>query len=160
MKRILTLLVVVALGGGAFYYFTRPVTSLVLTGVVTTNDVVVSSQIGGRIGHLAVTEGDSVTREQLIAVIAPDELRAESAFAARNAEGVGSQIRQAQASLRWEELQLAEQVRQAESSLAATEAQQAAAVADLEGSRLNFERTQNLPRRQIVRRLMLKLMEE
>ncbi len=79
-------------------------------------------------------------------MIAPDELRAESAYAAHNVEGVASQIQQAQAALRYEELQMTEQVRQAESNLAATEAQEAAATADLESARLTFERTQNLSR--------------
>src|SRR5207344_1129618 len=139
-------LVILAAGAGAYWYFNRPVTSLTLTGVVTTNDVIVSPQIGGRLSELAVKEGDIVKRDQHIALIAPDELRAESAYAAHNLESVASQIQQAQAALRYQELQLTEQVRQAESTLAATEAQQAAASADLESSRLTFERTQNLPR--------------
>ena len=145
MKRILPLFLIAALGG-AYYYFNRPPTELVLTGVVTTNDVAVSPQIGGRIGELTVKEGDTVKRGQLIAVIAPDELRAESAYATHNVEGVASQIQQAQASLRYEQLQMDEQVRQAESNLAATLAQEAAAQSDVEAARLNFERTQNLAR--------------
>src|SRR5438128_2157520 len=139
MKRILPLLILLALGGGAYYYFNRPPTELVLTGIVTTREVVVGPQLGGRIDQLLVEEGEAVKRGQLIAVLAPDELRAERAYAVHNAESVGSQIEEARASMRYEELQTTEQVRQAESSLAATEAQQAAAVADLEASRLTFE---------------------
>ena len=146
MKRLLPLLVILLVGGGAYFYFYRPPTEIVLTGVVTTNDVLVSPQIGGRLEQLLVTEGDQVKQGQLIGVIAPDELRAESAYAAHNAEGVASQIQEAQAALRYQELQLTEQVHQAESTLAATEAQVAAASADLESSRLTFERTQNLSR--------------
>jgi HlyD family secretion protein len=146
LKKLVPLLVVVALVTGAYVYFNRPVTELLLTGIVTTNDVVVAPQIGGRIEQLLVKEGDPVTRDQLIAVIAPDELRAESAYATHNVEGLTSQIQQAQASVRYEELQTAEQIRQAESNLAATEAQQASAVADLESARLSFQRTQNLSR--------------
>lgn len=147
MKRILPILLTLAVAAGtASYFLSRPVTELVLTGVVTTNDVVVGPQIGGRIDQLLVNEGDEVTRGQLLAVIAPDELRAESAYAIHNLESVASQIQQAKASVRYEEQQLVEQVRQAESNLAATEAQQAAAAADLESSRLTFERTQTLSR--------------
>jgi HlyD family secretion protein len=146
MKKLLPLLVVVAAGGGAYWYFNRPVTELQLTGIVTTNDVVVGPQIGGRIDKLLVNEGDTVKQGQLVAVIAPDELRAESAYATQNVEGISSQILQAQASVRYEEQQTAEQIRQAESNLAATEAQQASAVADLESARLNFQRQQNLAR--------------
>ncbi len=145
MKRTLPLLLVAAIGG-AYYYLNRPPTELVLTGVVTTNDVAVSPQIGGRLGEMTVKEGDTVKHGQLIAVIAPDELRAESAYATHNVEGVASQIQQAQASLRYEQLQMTDQVRQAESNLAATQAQEAAAQSDLEAARLNFERTQNLAR--------------
>jgi HlyD family secretion protein len=144
MKRLLLLLVVLAVGGTAYWYFNRPVTELQLTGIVTTNDVVVGPQIGGRLDKLLVKEGDQVAAGQLIAVIAPDELRAESEYAAQNVQGIRSQIQQAQASVRYEEQQTTEQIRQAESNLAATEAQQAAATADLESARLNFERTQNL----------------
>ena len=50
-------------------------TELVLTGIVTTNDVVVSPQIGGRSSELLVDEGDTVKQDQLVAVIAPDELQ-------------------------------------------------------------------------------------
>jgi HlyD family secretion protein len=146
MKKLLTLLVVLAIGGGTYWYFNRPVTELQLTGIVTTNDVVVGPQIGGRLDKLLVNEGDTVKQGQLVAVIAPDELRAESAYAAQNLEGFSSQIQQAQASVRYEEQQTAEQIRQAESNLAATEAQQASAVADLESARLNFQRQQNLSR--------------
>jgi multidrug resistance efflux pump len=146
MKKLLPLLVVLAIGGGAYWYFNRPVTELQLTGIVTTNDVVIGPQIGGRIDKLLVNEGDNVRQGQLIAVIAPDELRAESAYASQNFEGFSSQIQQAQASVRYEEQQTAEQIRQAESNLAATEAQQASAVADLESARLNFQRQQNLAR--------------
>lgn len=78
MKRILPLLLLAAIGG-AYYFLNLPPTELVLTGVVTTNDVAVSPQVGGRLGEMTVKEGDTVTRGQLIAVISPDELRAESA---------------------------------------------------------------------------------
>jgi HlyD family secretion protein len=145
-KRLVILLVVIAAGAGAYFYWTQPPTALVLTGIVTTNDVILSAQIGGRIDQLAVREGDTVTAGQLVAVIAPDELRAESAYALHSAEGVTSQMAQAQAELRYEQRQMVEQIRQAESNLAAAEAQQAMAVADLEAVRLNFERTQNLSR--------------
>jgi HlyD family secretion protein len=146
MKAIRLLIVLVVLGalGGAYYYYYGRPQPLVLTGIVTTNDVVVGPQIGGKIDQLLVAEGDAVKRDQLIAVIAPQELEAESSYATHSAEGVSSQVQEAQAALRYQQLQTAEQIRQAESNVAATEAQQAAAVADLENARLTFERNQNL----------------
>lgn len=146
MKKLLPILLVLALGAGAYVYLSQPPDSLVLTGVVTTNDIIVGPQIGGRIAELRVQEGDTVKAGQVVAVIAPDELRAEQAYALHTVEGVASQIEQAKAALRYEQQQMTEQVRQAESNLAAAEAQQAAAVADLEATRLTLERTQQLAR--------------
>lgn len=149
-KRLIAFLLVIGAGAGAYAYFNRPPTALVLTGIVTTHDVVVSPQIGGKIEKLAVEEGDSVVRDQLIAVIAPDELRAESSYASANVEGLSSQVQQAVAELRFEQKQTAEQIRQAELNVAATEAQQAAATADLEQARLVFERTRRLSTQELA----------
>src|SRR5262245_43923972 len=150
MKKLLPLLILLALGGGAYYYFNLPVTSLTLTGIVTTNDVIVSPQIAGRLSDVMVKEGDLVTAGQLVAVIAPDELRAESVYAAHNVGNLASQIQQARADLRYEEEHLTEQVKQAESTLAAAEAQHAASAADLEAARLAYDRTQNLARQGVA----------
>jgi HlyD family secretion protein len=142
--RVLLPVVAVAGAAAAYYWWSREPSDLVLTGIVTTHDVVVGPQIGGRIESLSVAEGDAVKRGQIVAEIAPDELKAESSYALQNAEGLSSQVRQAEAALRHEQLQTTEQIRQAESTLAAIEAQQAAAMADLERARLDFTRTQNL----------------
>ncbi|MGC4084932.1 MAG: efflux RND transporter periplasmic adaptor subunit [Vicinamibacterales bacterium] len=144
MKKLLPLLVVLALGGGLYAYVSRPPAALVLTGVVTTNDVIVGPQIGGRVDELRVKEGDTVAAGQVVALISADELRADSAYTVHNVEGIVSQIQQSEAALRYEEQQMTEQVRQAQSTLAATEAQQAAAQAELESSRLVLERTERL----------------
>src|SRR5271167_2662519 len=61
---VLGLLLVIA--AGAVFLYSRPkATSLVLTGIVTTDDVVVGPQVGGRVDRLLVREGDGVTRDQL-----------------------------------------------------------------------------------------------
>lgn len=146
MKRLLPLLALAAIGLGASLYWSRTPSALVLTGIVTTNDVIVSPQIGGRLEQVFVEEGQTVKPGDRLATIVPDELRAESAYAVHNVESLASQITQAQAALRYEQRQMDEQMRQAESNVAAIEAQQAAAAADLEAARLSFERTQNLSR--------------
>jgi HlyD family secretion protein len=143
-RKLIVPLLVLLLGGAAYIYLRRGPTELVLTGIVTTHDVVVSPQIGGRLQKLMVIEGDAVKRDQLLGVIAPDELRAESSYAVANAEGLSSQVQEAEAALRFEERQTAEQIRQAESTLESTQAQHAAALADLEKARLNLDRTRNL----------------
>ena len=68
-KKLLPLVVIAALGYGAYYYFNLPPKSLVLTGIVTTHDVEVSPQIGGRIVSIGIKEGDEVKAGQLLAEI-------------------------------------------------------------------------------------------
>jgi len=147
MKRLRPLLVLLVLGGlgyGAYYYMGRPPTELTLTGIVTTNDVVVSPQVAGQISELKVAEGDAVKAGQLVAVIRPDELQADAAYYAHSVEGLGSQVRESEAALRFQERQTTDQIKQAESNLASAEAQQAAATADLENAKLVFDRTRSL----------------
>jgi multidrug resistance efflux pump len=127
------------------YGFVRSrATSLVLTGVVTCDDVVVSPQLAGQIGRLLVDQGDVVKKGQLLAVIVPDELKADTAYYEQSAEGVSSQVRASQADLRLQERQTTEQIRQAESNLASAQAQAAAARADAEQARLTYERDRGL----------------
>src|SRR5262245_34694667 len=145
MKRLLPLLILVAAGVG-YYFYTRPPTSLVLTGVVTTHDVVVAPQISGRLVSLAVKEGDSVTKGQLVAEIDPGELMADRAYYTHSAEGAASQVRESEAALRLEERQLSDQIKQAEANVATVVAQQDAAAAELERTRVTLDRTKEIAR--------------
>jgi len=146
----LVLLVVVAAGVGAYFYLHRAPAALVLTGIVTTDDVIVSPQIGGQIEQLLAKEGDAVKKGQLVAVIVPDELRADTAYYTHNVAGLSSQVQESEAALRFQQRQTADQILQAESNLAASEAQVAAAAADLENARLVYSRTENLSKRGVV----------
>jgi multidrug resistance efflux pump len=146
----LAVLVLLTAAGAAYYArYARPV-PLVLTGVVTTHDVLVGPQVAGKLEQLLVVEGEEVRRDQLLAVMAPQELQAERTYATFSAAGVASQVREAEAALRFEQLQTAEQIRQAESNLASAEAQEAAAAADLENARLTFERADTLARQGVA----------
>ena len=145
LKRALLFLLLLALAGaGVYAYWHVGGTPLVLTGIVTTNDVIVSPQIGGQIAQLLVNEGGAVKKDQLLAVIAPDELKADTTYFSQNVEGLSSQVRESEAALRFQQRQTADQIRQAESTRASIEAQVEAAAADLEQARLTFSRTQNL----------------
>ncbi len=149
--RLVLVLVLVLVVAGVVYEIVRGGGDpLVLTGIVTTNDVVVSPQIAGQLSRLLVKEGDVVKRDQLLAVIAPEELRADQAYYIHSAEGLTSQVRETEVALRWQEQQTAESIRQAEATVAATEAQKAAADADLENARLAFERNRQLVDKQLV----------
>jgi HlyD family secretion protein len=128
----------------AYYKAVSGPRGLVLTGIVTTHEVIVSSQIAGQLSRLLVKEGDSVKAGQLLAVIEPDELRATQAYYASSQKNVSAQVEAAEAELKFQEAQTRDQVRQAEASLAASQAQQAEAAANLELARLEFERTEAL----------------
>jgi HlyD family secretion protein len=144
MKKLLPLVVLLMLGGAGYYFYTRPPVALVLTGIVTTKDVVISPQISGQIDQLLVAEGDVVKADQLLAVITPDELRAERAYASQSADALGSQVKESEAALRFQQMQTAEQIRQAESNLSAAESQVTAAAADVESAQLTYTRTKDL----------------
>jgi len=149
-KRLIVLLLIAGAGYGAYYYFTLPPKSLVLTGIVTTHDVEVSPQIGGRLVSLAVKEGDTVSKGQAIAEIDPGELQAERAFYQYSAEGIASQVKESEAALRLQERQLTDQVKQAQSAVATAEAQRAAAAADVERSKVTLDRTRELFNQQLA----------
>ena len=149
-RSILLIAILLAAGAGLYAYKRMAPPALVLTGIVTTNDVIVSAQIAGQIGQLLVAEGNPVKKDQLVAVIAPDELKADTAYFAQNVEGMSSQIRESEAALRLQERQAVDQIRQAESTLASIEAQADAAAADVEQARLTYTRTQNLSRQNVV----------
>jgi multidrug resistance efflux pump len=125
--------------GAVWYARLRP-SELVLTGIVTADDVIVSPLVGGSLDKLLVKEGDRVVRGQLLAVLAPAELETDRDYAEANARGYGSQIAESQATLRFQEQQTSQQIRQAEASLAAVEAQQVEAAANLENATANQRR--------------------
>ena len=140
-------LLVAAVG---FYVWQLRATTLILTGIVTTNEVIVSPQVNGRIDRLLVREGDVVQHEELLAVIAPEELRADSDYYAHSAEGLTSQVRESEAALRLQEQQTAEQIQQAEANLAAAQAQQVVAQNDAEQASLLFDRNRDLRGKGVV----------
>ncbi len=144
-KIVLLIVIIILLSGGVVYYkaVTRP-RPLILTGIVTTNDVVASSQIQGQLAQVRVKEGDVVTAGELLAVIEPQELRADESYYLHAERGTASQVTEAQAALKFQVTQTAEQIKQAAASLAAAQAQANEAKADLDLDRLNYDRTKGL----------------
>ena len=151
MKKAVRLVILAAVLGGIGYYIYRQSLPqpLVLTGIVTTNDVVVSPQITGRVSQLLVAEGDSVKQGQLLAVLSPDELREESAFYAASAEGSSSQVQESEAALRFQQMQTGDQIKQAEATLQATESQRSAAQAELQNAQLVYDRADRMSKQGI-----------
>jgi HlyD family secretion protein len=147
MRRLVRLAIVFAVLAAAVFgyrYLQQPPPVLTLTGIVTTHEVIASPQIAGRLSELRVTEGDTVTRGQLLAVLEPDELREERAFYSFNAAGLDSQVQESEGALRLQQRQTTDQIAQAEATLAATESQQAAVQAELQQARASLARAQRM----------------
>jgi len=144
MKRLIFLLIVVGGGVGAYYAMRQPPGPLVLTGIVTTEDVMISPQVGGQIGQLMVKEGDQVQQNQLIAVMTTDELEADRAYYAHTVESIQSQVGENEAALRYEQRQTEDQIQQAQASLSTAIAQEKEAQAQLENAHIVLERAQKL----------------
>jgi HlyD family secretion protein len=128
MKRKIriTIITLVLLAGVIYYALSNRAHDIVITGIVTTDSVIVSSEIQGRLQQLLVKEGDTVKRGQLLAVIQPQEWKADMAY------------------YRSQQAQTSNQISQAEANLASAQAQVVQAQADLENDRLNFTRIQDL----------------
>ena len=65
--------------------------------MVTTDEVIVSSEIQGRLQQLLVKEGDTVTNGELLAQIQPEQWQADMAFYASSEQQSSADLAQAQA---------------------------------------------------------------
>lgn len=117
---------------------------LALTGIVDTDEVIVSAEIGGRLAKLAVREGDAVRAGEAIGELLPPEYLADLAYFKGAAAQARAQTTQAEADLRYQRAQTEAQIAQAGANLAAARAQEAAAAADEENARLAFGRARSL----------------
>src|SRR4029077_2628884 len=122
----------------------QPPGPLILTGIVTTEDVIVGPQVGGQIGQLLVKEGDSVQRNQLVAIMTTGELTADRAYYAHTVDSIQSQVGENEATLRLQLRQTEDQIQQAQGALTTGIAQTAGARSALDGARTEFERSQKL----------------
>ena len=147
MKRrliVVAAILVLVIAAGIAYRMLRNPDSITLTGIVTTDEVRVGSQVQGRLQKLLVREGDVVKKGELLAVIQPQELQADRSFYASSEQATAEQVAQARADLAFQRSQTREQIRQGQANLAMTEAQVKQAQADLEFARLSFERAKAL----------------
>jgi len=140
----IALAVVVAVAAGAYYDLSRPPSALVLSGIVTTDDVIVSSEVQGRLQELLVKEGDAVEKGARLAVIQPQEWKADMAFYTDSERQSQAEVTQAEANLRYQEARTSNETRQAEATLAAAQAAVTQGQADLENARLSFQREEAL----------------
>jgi HlyD family secretion protein len=98
-KIVLIILVLAIVAGGIYYATTRTPAEIILTGIVTTDEVIVSPEIQGRLQNLFVKEGDAVTNGELIAEIQPQTQQADMQFYASSQQQAAAQVTQAKADL-------------------------------------------------------------
>jgi HlyD family secretion protein len=132
-KLLIFILILAVIGGGIYYAMTRQPAQIILTGIVTTDEVIVSSQIQGRLQQLLVREGDMVTNDELLALIQPQTQQADVAFYASGAQQSTADLAQSQA----DAAQLQADFIQSQASLVQSQA-------DAENAQLNFARIGNL----------------
>jgi RND family efflux transporter MFP subunit len=101
MKTRILILLSVALLAGAVIGYTALQTprEIQLTGIVTTDDIIVSSQIMGRLQELRVREGDAVKKGDLLAVIQPEEMQADMSYYAGSEQQAAAEVTQAESDL-------------------------------------------------------------
>ena len=144
MKRRLPILLILIVVVGAIIYYTnyRTPSEIQLTGIVTTDDVIVGTQVQGRLQKMHVDQGDVVKKGQLLAEIQPDQWQADMSYYEHSQAQATTQVAQSEADLRFMELQTKNQIAQAEANLAAAKAQVAQSQAELENAQLTFTREQ------------------
>jgi HlyD family secretion protein len=97
--RFAIVIAVVAVGVALYFVFSRPPAEINITGVVTTDEVIVSPEIGGRLEKLFVAEGDTLTNGELVAQIHPDLWSADASFYASSEQQSTYDLAQAKADL-------------------------------------------------------------
>ncbi|HVU07450.1 MAG TPA: efflux RND transporter periplasmic adaptor subunit [Verrucomicrobiae bacterium] len=99
-KKIIILLILAAVVGGIVYCtVARRPAQITLTGIVTTDEVIVSAEIQGRLEKLFVQQGDLVTNGELLAKIQPEQWQADMAFYASSEQQSTADLAQAKADL-------------------------------------------------------------
>ena len=150
MKRRLIILTVLAAIAALIWWEERPrPQTLVLTGTVDGNEVVVGSKITGRIVTLAVDDGQRVQAGDLIAVLDQDELRADQGAASHaiaqaraSAQQSAAQTELLQGTLPTKVQQAGAQVEQTQAQLQQNQAQIAQAQAQLQQAQAQVAQTQ------------------
>ena len=140
LRRIfIVILLLAAVAAGVYYSRSRPRGEMILTGIVTTDEVIVSSQVQGRLQELHVKQGDLVKKGERIALIQPEQYQADITYFEQTQKQAATQVSVSEASLRFQEEQIASQIAQAEANLVSAAAQVTQLQPDLENARLTFQ---------------------
>ena len=144
-KRFIVLFLLIVVASVVYYYVSVDHSSdLVLIGTVDANQVIVSSQIQGRIQKLLVDEGTEVKAGDLIAVLDPEELEASRRAADATLRSLHSQVSATRYTERVTRGSTSSDVLNAAARLEAAQASLAESAATLAQTRLDTERTVKL----------------
>jgi len=114
---------------------------LVLVGTVDANQVIVSSQVAGKVEKLLVEEGTRVKEGDLVAVLDPSELKAQEEAAEASLASLGHKVDQTRHTEESTTGSTASDVESARARLASARAQLQQAQATLERTRSDSQRT-------------------
>jgi HlyD family secretion protein len=98
-KILIVVLILAAVAADIYFATVRRPGEIILTGIVTTDEVIVSSEIQGRLQQLVVKEGDAVTNGELLAQIQPEQWQADMAFYTSSEQQSSADLAQARADL-------------------------------------------------------------
>jgi multidrug resistance efflux pump len=138
---------IITLGAALYYVFSMDRSSdLVLIGTVDANQVIVSSQVQGRIQRLLVDEGTQVKQGDLIAVLDPQELLTQKSAAEATLASLHSQVSATRYTERVTKGSTSSDVANSQARLASSRASLAEAEATLVQVRQDTERIISLAR--------------
>jgi multidrug resistance efflux pump len=141
-RNIIVLFVVLLAGSIAWYLWsTHQAGGLRLVGTVDANEVILSSQIPGRIATLPVQEGQHIRSGELVATIQSDDLKAAMAAAAATTRSDAFKVQVARDTQTQLTGQTSSLVTSAAAQLRAAQASLAQALAQYEHQQANTQRT-------------------
>ncbi|HKF02407.1 MAG TPA: efflux RND transporter periplasmic adaptor subunit [Candidatus Sulfotelmatobacter sp.] len=141
-NRFFMLLGIIFVIAATYYYFsTDHSKDLVLIGTVDANQVIVSAQVEGRIQKLLVDEGTPVKAGDLIAVLDPSELKAQTAAATATIASLQQKVEEMQHTERSTSGSTTSDVTNAEAKVSSAKAQLLQAQASLERIESDSRRT-------------------
>jgi len=150
-NKFLVLLGVLCVVALIYYFVSTPRSKdLVLIGTVDSNQVIVSSQVGGRIAKLLVDEGTQVKQGDPIAILDPSELQAQERAAAANIASLRSKVAETRATQEATQGSTASNVANAQARLQATRAQLLQAEATLQRVQSDSQRVIELAKQGIA----------
>ncbi len=115
-----------------------------LTGIITGNDVIVASQIAGRMIRLTVDEGSQVHKGDLVAEVDPAEWLTARDSAEANIHMLENRVISASGTRSMTDDQTSASLREAEATLTSTRSQLGVAQANLWRDQTTYKRTQSL----------------